>query len=162
MLTACRLSFLGGDEGGQRSQPLLAALEQIPSGQSVGQFLQTRRVIALQEGVGALLEVDALFPPPLCQPVVRTPARKMDIVVHISDGNQDAGRLPCFQDGHPWVGLGVLEVWLHKLVSPALVIAALWGLHNRSTPFRGSVLHPGLKPIGDFRQVRLVTLVPSR
>src|SRR6266542_4206841 len=41
---------------------------------------------------------------------------------------------------------------LHELVSAAIVIVAVRGLQNRSIPFLGSVLHPVLKLIGDFRQ----------
>ena len=44
VLAAGVTSFGGGEEGSERSQPLQTALQQIPGGERVGQFLQAFRV----------------------------------------------------------------------------------------------------------------------
>jgi hypothetical protein len=70
MLTPRVLALLIGEERGERCQPFLTALQQVLRGERVGEFLQAGRIAALQEGVGALLKIDALFPHPNRQPVV--------------------------------------------------------------------------------------------
>src|SRR6266496_1539962 len=74
------------------------------------------------------------------------------IVVLVPNGNQDAGWLAGFQDRHDLVGFGILEIWLDKLVSPALVVIPLGSIQKRSAPFFGSVLEPVLKLVRDLRQ----------
>ena len=59
-----------GEEGDQLGQPAVAAGLDIGGGELVGQFLQPRRVGAGAEGVGALLEGDALRAEPAGQPLV--------------------------------------------------------------------------------------------
>jgi len=54
-------------------------------------------------------------------------------VVPVPHRQQDAGRLPCFQDGHHLVALGIPEGGLYQLAAPALVPVTFWGLQNRST-----------------------------
>jgi len=70
MLTPSLPAFLVGNERGERCQPFLAALQQVLGGKRVGEFLQARRIAALQEGVGALLKIDTLFLHANRQPVV--------------------------------------------------------------------------------------------
>src|SRR5215471_2617690 len=74
------------------------------------------------------------------------------IVVLVPNRHQDACWLPCLQDRHHLVGFGILEILLHELVSPALVVIALGSIQKRNAPFFGSVLDPVLELIGDFRQ----------
>jgi len=63
------LTVLIGDEGGEGGQPLLAAREQIAGRQRVSQFWQTGHIAARQEGVAALLKIEALCSHPDGQPV---------------------------------------------------------------------------------------------
>jgi hypothetical protein len=70
MLTTSLLPFPVGDERSECGKPLLAALQQVLSGERIGEFLQARRIAALQKRVGALLKVDALFSHPNRQPMV--------------------------------------------------------------------------------------------
>jgi len=74
------------------------------------------------------------------------------IVVLAANRNQDAGRFSCFQDSDHLVGFGMPEVFLHKLVSTALVVIALGSIQNWSTPFFAAVLEPILELVGDFGQ----------
>src|SRR5262249_29925974 len=74
------------------------------------------------------------------------------IVVLVPNRHQHACWLPCLQDRHHLVGFGILEILLHELVSPALVVTALGSIQKRNAPFFGSVLEPVLELIGDFRQ----------
>ena len=62
MLATGLFAFLFGEEGSEGVQPLPAAEQQIAGGEGIGQFLQPLGVTATQEGVGGLLEIDALFP----------------------------------------------------------------------------------------------------
>ncbi|MBO0737593.1 MAG: hypothetical protein J2P48_13640, partial [Alphaproteobacteria bacterium] len=66
MLAAGPPALRIGDERGERGEPFLAALQEIAS----RQFLQPRRVAAPQEGIGGLVEIDALFAHPDRQPVM--------------------------------------------------------------------------------------------
>ncbi len=67
MLTPSLLAFPVGDERSERGKPLLAALQQVlSSSERIGEFLQARRIATLQECIGALLKIDALFPHPDC------------------------------------------------------------------------------------------------
>src|SRR5947209_5472301 len=70
MLTARLFAFLIGDKRCKCGEPLLAAREKIPGGQRVGQFLQSRRVAALEERIGGWLEINPFFPHPSRQPVM--------------------------------------------------------------------------------------------
>src|SRR6476660_2718082 len=70
MLAARMLSFSCGEEGRELRQPLLAAGHQIPRGERVGELLQALRNCAFQEGVGGLLESDALLADAVGQPMV--------------------------------------------------------------------------------------------
>src|ERR1700689_4443861 len=74
------------------------------------------------------------------------------LVVLVSNGHQNAGRLSRFQDRHHLVGFGILEVGVQELVSPTVVASALGRFENRSAPLLGSVLQPILVLIGDIRQ----------
>jgi hypothetical protein len=72
-------------KGGERCQPLLTALQQVLRGERVGEFLLAGRIVALQECIGALLEIDALFAHPNRQPVVlieADPRGKWEIGTH--------------------------------------------------------------------------------
>jgi hypothetical protein len=71
------------------------------------------------------------------------------VVVFVSDGHQDAGGFPRFQDRYHLVGFGIPEILFHELVSPTLVIVAIRRCENRRAPFLGSVLQPVLKLIGE-------------
>ncbi len=109
MLTSSLFAFPVCNERGERREPLLAALQQVLSGERVGEFLQARRIAALQECVGALLEVDALFPHANRQPVVLVeahPCRKWKIGAHAYE--------------HP-APVRVIQVEV-KLVHPALLV----------------------------------------
>src|SRR5262245_4603338 len=72
-----------------------------------------------------------------------------DLVPH---RHQDACWLPGLQERHHLVGFGILEILLHELVSPALVVIARGSIQKRNAPFFGSVLEPILERIGAFRQ----------
>src|SRR5438046_10418852 len=53
------------------------------------------------------------------------------------DGGHVGGGLTCFDNGYNLIGLGTLEVALHKVIAPA------WGIFlNGYTPFLGAVLDP--------------------
>ena len=70
VLAARMLAFSCGEEGRELRQPLLAAGHQIPRGERVGELLQALRNCAFQEGVGGLLESDALLAHAVGQPMV--------------------------------------------------------------------------------------------
>src|SRR5262245_42032097 len=70
MLTAGFLPLLGGKEGGQTCQPFLATGQQVPRSQRVGELLEALWRRAADEGIGALLEVDAPFPHLVREPVM--------------------------------------------------------------------------------------------
>ena len=63
-----------GEEGDQLGQPAVAAGLDVRGRELVGQLLQPCRVGAGPEGVGALLEGDALLAQPACQPLVAVEA----------------------------------------------------------------------------------------
>src|SRR5262249_7351611 len=188
MLASGLLAFLVRNERGERCQPFLTTLQQVPRGERVGEFLQAQRMATLQEGVGTRLKIDSLFPHSNRQPVVLVEAdsrgkweigthahehpapvrivhvevilihpallvlQMRAIVVLVPNRHQDACWLPCLQDRHHLVGFGILEILLHELVSPALVVIALGSIQKRNAPFFGSVPEPILELIGDFRQ----------
>src|SRR5207244_13398366 len=53
------------------------------------------------------------------------------------DGGHVVGGLTCFDNGYNLIGLGTLEVALHKVIAPA------WGIVlNGYTPFVGAVVDP--------------------
>jgi len=74
------------------------------------------------------------------------------VVVLVPDSDQDSSWFTRFEDGHYLVGLGVLEVLIHELVPPAVIIATVRRFQDRSTPFFGSVLHKVLELVGDAGQ----------
>src|SRR5262244_998550 len=188
MLASGLLAFLVRNERGERCQPFLTTLQQVPRGERVGEFLQAQRMATLQEGVGTRLKIDSLFPHANRQPVVLVeadsrgkweigthahlhpaPVRIVHVeviwihpallvlqmramVVLVPHRHQDACWLPGLQDRHHLVGFGILEILLHELVSPALVVIARGSIQKRNAPFFGSVLEPILELIGAFRQ----------
>src|SRR5437899_6248273 len=65
------------------------------------------------------------------------------------DGGHVGGGLTCFDNGYNLIGLGTLEVALHKVIAPA------WGIFlNGYTPFLGAVLDPMVILGGDVAQQR--------
>ena len=56
--------------GCQASEPFLAATRQVMGGERVGDFLKSLGCRAFEEGIGALLEPDALLTHPVGQPVM--------------------------------------------------------------------------------------------
>jgi hypothetical protein len=70
VLAAGLSALLGGEEGSESGQPLLPAAQEVLGGQRVGEFLQSFRVGALQEGVLALPKSDALLAHPKRQPMM--------------------------------------------------------------------------------------------
>src|SRR6476646_856057 len=70
VLAARMLAFSCGEEGREVRQPLLTAGHQIPRGERLGELLQALRNCAFQEGVGGLLESDALLADAVGQPMV--------------------------------------------------------------------------------------------
>src|SRR5947209_18519670 len=63
------------------------------------------------------------------------------------DGGHVGGGLTCFDNGYNLIGLGTLEVALHKVIAPA------WGIFlNGYTPFLGAVLDPMVILGGDVAQ----------
>ena len=77
MLTAVFLALFVGEKRRERGQPLLPAGAQVSRAERVGQLLQTCGIAAVQEGIGALLEVDVLLAHALGQPMmlIQTDAR---------------------------------------------------------------------------------------
>jgi hypothetical protein len=69
-LAAGLLSLFCGKERSEARQPLLAAAQQVPRGELVGKLLQAFGGRAFDEGIGALLEVDALLVHSVRQPVM--------------------------------------------------------------------------------------------
>ena len=70
MLAARLLSLSCGEERREARQPLLAAGQQISRGERVGELLEAIGRRASEEGIGALLEVDALLAHSVGQPVM--------------------------------------------------------------------------------------------
>jgi hypothetical protein len=64
------LPFPGGKERRQARQPLLAAAQQIPRGERVDELLKALGFGASREGIATLLEVDALLPHAIGQPMM--------------------------------------------------------------------------------------------
>src|SRR5437773_4268503 len=63
------------------------------------------------------------------------------------DGGHVGGGLTCFDNGYNLIGLGTLEVALHKVIAPA------WGIFlNGYTPFLRAVLDPIVILGGDVAQ----------
>jgi hypothetical protein len=146
MLTPRVLALFIGEEWGEGCQPFLAALQQVPRSERVGQFLQARRIATLQERVGSgiparrtesrdiyartsapvrIVHVEAEWVHPALL-VLQMGA----VIVFVSNGHQDASRFPRFQDRHHLVGFGIPEILFHELVAPALVIVTLRRLEN--------------------------------
>src|SRR5438105_3237413 len=120
MLTTGMLPLPVGNERSECGKPLLAALQQVLSGERVGEFLQARRVAALQKRVGGLLKIDSLFPHPNRQPVVLVeadPRGKWKVGTHAHE--------------HP-APVRVIQVEV-KLVHPALLYSR-WGLSLPLSP----------------------------
>ena len=64
-----------------------------------------------------------------------------------ADSGHVGGGLARFDDDHDLIGLGTLEVALHKVIAPA------WGIFlNGYTPFLGAVLDPIVILDGDVAQ----------
>jgi len=72
------------------------------------------------------------------------------VVAFLPNRNQDAGWLARFEHRHHLVGFGILEIFLHELAAPALVVVAFGGIQNRGTPFLTAVLQPIPELIGDL------------
>jgi hypothetical protein len=70
MLAARLLAFSCAEEGGEVRQPLLATGNQITRRECVGELLQAIGCGAFQEGVGTLLELDAVLTHAVGQPMV--------------------------------------------------------------------------------------------
>ena len=70
MLAAGFLPLPGGKERREARQPFLAATQQIPRGERVGELLEAFGLGASDEGIGALLEVDALLTHAVGQPMM--------------------------------------------------------------------------------------------
>src|SRR6185503_19310820 len=70
VLTPCMLSLACGEEGRQARQPLLATTHEISGRERVGEFLQAIGGCAFQEGVGVLLEFDAVLAYAVRQPMM--------------------------------------------------------------------------------------------
>src|SRR6266700_5169673 len=70
MLAAGVLALSCSEEGREVRQPLLTAGHQISRSERVGEFLQAIGRRAFQEGIGGLLESDAVLPHAVGQPVV--------------------------------------------------------------------------------------------
>src|SRR6266700_4065531 len=117
MLTTGLLTFFVGEEWSEGGQPLLAALQQILCRERVGQFLQARRIAALQEGVAALLKIDALFLHPNRQPVVLVEANPR--------GEREVGT---HADEHP-APVWVIQVEV-KLVHPTLFVLQMGAIER--------------------------------
>src|ERR1700720_3620676 len=64
------LPLPGGKEWREARQPLLAAMQQIPRGERVGELLEAFGLSASREGIGTLLEVDALLTHAVGQPMM--------------------------------------------------------------------------------------------
>src|SRR6202030_4504294 len=64
------LPLPGGKEWHEARQPLLAAMQQIPRGERVGELLEAFGLSASREGIGTLLEVDALLTHAVGQPMM--------------------------------------------------------------------------------------------
>ena len=74
LLAARLLAFPFGEERGAGGQPLLTTAQQVARRRGIGQFLQSGRVGALQKGVAALLQADALCAPAKSEPMMLVPA----------------------------------------------------------------------------------------
>jgi hypothetical protein len=70
VLTTNLLPFSIGKERSECRKPFLAASQYVLRRKRMGEFLQARRIAALQECVGALLKIDSLFLHPNRQPVM--------------------------------------------------------------------------------------------
>ena len=70
VLAAGLLPLSCSEEGREARQPLLAAGQQVPRGERVGELLKALGRRAFDEGIGALLEVDALLTHAVGQPVM--------------------------------------------------------------------------------------------
>ena len=70
VLNAGVFSLFGSEKGREAVQPLLSTGDHLVGGEGIGEFLQGFRVGTLQEGIGALLKVDATFLQAQGQPVV--------------------------------------------------------------------------------------------
>jgi hypothetical protein len=60
----------GGEKGCEVRQPLLAASHEISRNERVGEYLHSIGCCAFQEGIGELLESDAVLAQAISQPVV--------------------------------------------------------------------------------------------
>src|SRR5437899_2666517 len=65
------------------------------------------------------------------------------------DGGHVGGGLTCFDNGYNLIGLGTLEVALHKVIAPA------WGIFlNGYTPFLGAVLDRSEEHTSELQSLR--------
>ena len=111
-------TFPFGEKRGEGGQPLLTAGQQVAGRQGIGQFLQSGRMGAAQERIGALLKIDVLLAQAPTQPVMLIQThtgRKRKIRTH-ADGHT----APAF----------VIDV---EVVLPACVCrSTVWCTHFRS------------------------------
>src|SRR6266498_1102519 len=125
MLAAGASSLLVGEEWGEAGEPFLPAAREIACRQGVGQFLEPLRVRALQEGVGALLEADALGPQLIRQPMV---------LVETDAGGERKVRTDAYEHAAPAPVVHVEVVLddpaLSELQVPAVVLRVPDGDHD--------------------------------
>jgi hypothetical protein len=64
-----------------------------------------------------------------------------------ADRDHDPGRFPGFENHHYLIGLGLLKVWVDKVIT-----STRWCIQNGRLPFLATVLDPVLKLLGDIAQ----------
>ncbi len=143
MLNAGMAALFGSEKRREAGQPLLRTGDHLVGGEGIGEFLKSFRIGTLQEGVGALLKVNATLLQAPGQPVVLietdahkqlSPAGVLNIEVvlldpaplHLQmptvvfpDGGHDGGGFAGFDDGHHLIGLRTSEVALHEIIASA-------------------------------------------
>src|SRR6266446_10682712 len=67
--------------------------------------------------------------------------------VFSADRDHDPSRFPGFENHHDLIDLGVLKVWVDKVITPSLRC-----IQNGRAPFLATVLDPVLKLLGDIAQ----------
>ena len=167
VLAAGLLPLFCGKEGGKARQPFLAAGQQVPRGERVGELLEALWYRAFEKGIGALLEVDALLPHPVREPVMLIeadasgerkvwtdahehpsplPVVDIEVVLHnpaVRDLQMPAVRLAVADRGHDARGLACFEDDYHCIGACVFevwideVVAAAFGA-SRTGTFRFS------------------------
>src|ERR1700719_2360727 len=161
------LPLPGGKEWREARQPLLAAMQQIPRGERVGELLEVDALLTHAVGQPMMLiEADAggerqvgtdadKHPSPLpvvdIEVVLDDPAvgdlKVPSVRLAVADRRHDARWLTRFENDHDGIEVCAFEIWIDEVVA-----AAFRGVGNRYVALLRPPFQPALKLVGNVPQ----------